>query len=350
MNDRFGQRINPDYLDDLAGVSRQVFRNWRTLENGSLSSCVWLSSRVDRLYRELLATPEFRNKVQQTEGLRAGCRPYHWISFLEHNNCRSGLLYLPRGGQIGMHDHAGSIGVSIVLQGTPLISQCDRVSECGDVLTPVAEEKISRRRLQPQQKSFIFPHKNNIHGFSSAGSSSLLLNTVFHQQALHHHSFLPGQLINRSLSRQHLASTLYQSLLKILLSISLALSASVYAGDASLPAHTAATAQAAMPFDALERVALAGDAHAQAGLAERYSSGHGVEKDLFRASIWYRRAAESGCAEAQYQIGVMLLEGEGMTEDSVEGLEWIFRASQADHAKATGVFNYLMANPAGLDC
>ncbi len=105
-----------------------------------------------------------------------------------------------------------------------------------------------------------------------------------------------------------------------------------------------------LPFDTLERYALDGDVESQALLARRYSSGDGVKKDLYRAGIWYRRAAEGGCTEAQYQIGVMLLDGEGVTEDSNEGLEWISIASQGDHVKATRVFNYLMANPAALDC
>ena len=352
MNDLFRRQIKPGLEDDFAGVSRQIFQNWRTLESGDRASCVWLSSHIDRLYRDLGASPEFRHKVRQTEELAAASKPYHWIPLLEHQNFRSGLLYLPPGGRIAMHDHAESIGVSTVLQGTPLISQCDRVTACGDLFTPVAGEKVSRTTLQPQQKSFIFPHKNNMHGFSSSGSPCLLLNTLFHQKAMHHHSFLPGQLTNGSHSRRHLSSTLGQSLPTMLLWISLSLSASVYAGDASLPVQSAATghANAAMPFDALERVALDGDVHAQARLAERYSSGHGVEKDLYRAIIWYRRAAEGGCAEAQYQIGVMLLDGEGVTEDSTEALEWIFRAAQADHVKATEVFNYLMANPVALDC
>ncbi len=350
MNNLFRRHIKSGLQDDFAGVSRQVFQNWRTLKNGDRESCKWLSSQIDRLHRELCMSAEFRRKVQQTGDLAAAGKPYQWIPLVEHKNCRSGLLYLPPGGRIAMHDHPDSIGVSIVLKGTPLISQCDRVSGCRHSFTPLAQEEVSRTRLQPHQKSFIFPRKNNIHGFSSLGASCLLLNSVFQKKAMHHQSFLPGQLINGSLSELHLSSMLQKSLPGIFLSISLSLPASVYADDASLHADTAAISLAIMPFETLERVALDGNVHAQARLARRYSSGAGVKKDLYRAGIWYRRAAEGGCAEAQYQFGVMLLDGEGMTEDSEEGLEWIFRASQANHARATEVFNYLMANPAALDC
>ena len=352
MSNLCRRQIPPGLEDDFAGVSRQIFQNWRMLEGGNRDSCVWLSSRIDRLHRELSTTPDFRNKVRRTVDFGADSKPYHWMPLLEHDNCRSGLLYLPPGGRIAMHDHPHSIGVSMVLGGTPLIFQCDRVSEleCRNSSNPLAKKRVSCSRMKPHQKSFIFPQKNNIHGFSSSGSSCLLLNSVFQKKAMHHHRLLPGQLIKRSLSGEHLSSALQKSLTAMFLSMSLSLSASTYADDASLSLDTATTALAAMPFDTLESYALDGNIEAQASLARRYSSGNGVQKDLYRASIWYRRAAEGGCAEAQYQIGVMLLDGEGMTEDSNEGLEWIFRASQADHAKATDVFNYIMANPVALDC
>ena len=350
MNMLSRERVRPGLENSFAGVSRTIFQNWRTLESGDAASCVWLSSRIDRLHWELSRTPDFRNKVQRTQEFGAGSRPYHWIPLLEHDNFRSGLLYLPPGGRIAMHDHPHSIGISIVLDGTPLISQCDRVSGRRHSFTPLAQEEVSCRRLQPHQKSFIFPQKNNIHGFSSSGSSCLLLNSVFQKKAMHHHCFLPAQLINRSLFGEHLSSALQKSLTAICLSMSLSLPASAYADDAFHSVDTVTTVLAEIPFDTLESYALDGDVEAQASLAGRYSSGEGVQKDLYRAGIWYRRAAEGGCAEAQYQVGVMLLDGEGMTEDSNEGLEWIFRASQADHIKATSVFNYLMENPVALDC
>ncbi len=352
MNDLFRWQIKAALEDDFAAVSRQIFQNWRTLESGERTSRVWISSHIERLYRELAASPGFCHKVRQTENLAAAGKPYHWMPLVEHNNYRSGLLYLPPGGRIAMHDHPDSIGVSIVLEGTPLISQSNAVSTRGRSFTSLAAEKVSYKKLQPQQKSFIFPHKNNIHGFSSAESSSLLLNTLFHKQAMQHHGFIPGERVNRSLSGRHLSSALQKSLPGILLSISLSLPASVYADDTTFLNGDAAVAPAfvRLPFDTLERYALDGNVESQALLALRYSSGDRVKKDLYRAGIWYRRAARGGCAEAQYQIGMMLLDGEGVTEDSAEGLEWIFRASQADHVKATEVFNYMMANPAALDC
>ena len=350
MNDLFGRQVKPGVEEKFTGVSRQIAQNWRTLEHGERASCMWLSSRIGQLHRELDRSAEFHYKVRQTGDLAAGSKPYHWIPLVERDNSRSGLLYLPPGGRIAMHDHPHSIGVSIVLDGTPLISQCDRVPGRRHAFTPLAQEKISCTRLQPHQKSFIFPHKNNMHGFSSSGESCLLLNSVFQKKVMHHHGFLPGQLMNRSLSGEHLSSALQKSLPAMFLSMSLSLPASVCADDAIHSVDTATTVLAEMPFDRLESNALDGNVEAQASLAGRYSSGNGVQKDLYRAGIWYRRAAEGGCAEAQYRIGVMLLDGEGMTEDSIEGLEWIFRASQVDHAKATAVFNYLMANPVALDC
>jgi hypothetical protein len=348
MNNLYRRQVIVGLQDSFTGVSRQITQNWGTLESGDRASCERLSSHVDELHRDLGANPEFRSKVLQTQNLATTDKSYHWIPLLEHDNCRSGLLYLPPGGRIAMHDHPDSIGVSIVLDGTPLISQCDRVSAGKNSLTRLVQN-TSHARLQPHQKSFIFPHKQNMHGFSSSGSSCLLLNTLFHKQSMQQ-GFIAGNRFDRPLSRQHLPAILHRSLSGLMLSMSLILPASVTAEDSAFYADTAATVLTAIPFDTLERYALDGNVEAQASLARRYSSGDGVSKDLYRASIWYRRAAQGGCAEAQYQIGLMLLDGEGVTEDSSEGLEWIFRASQADHIKATSVFNYLMENPVALDC
>ncbi len=349
MNDIFRQHLKVGLHDGFTEVSRQIIQNWRTLESGNRASCEWLSSHVDELHRDLGANPEMRCKVEQTQDLATTDKPYHWIPLLERDNCRSGLLYLPPGGRIAMHDHPHSIGVSIVLDGTPLITQCDRLSTGKNSLTRLVRKHTSRTRLQPHQKSFIFPHKQNMHGFSSSGSSCLLLNTLFHKQSMHQ-GFIAGKRFDRSLSRQPLPAILHRSLPGLMLSMSLLLPASVTADDSAFYADTAAPVLTAMPFDTLERYALDGNVEAQASLARRYSSGDGVNKDLYRASIWYQRAAQGGCAEAQYQFGLMLLDGDGVTEDSAEGLEWIFRASQADHIKATSVFNYLMDNPVALDC
>lgn len=98
-------------------MSRQVIQNWRTLESGGRVSCAWLSSHMDRLYRVLIRSAEFHSMVQQTEDREAANKPNHWMPLLEHDNCRSGLLYLPPWGRIAMHDHQQSIGVSIVLDG-----------------------------------------------------------------------------------------------------------------------------------------------------------------------------------------------------------------------------------------
>ena len=347
MNDIFRRQVKPGVEEKFTGVSRQIAQNWRILEHGERASCMWLSSRIGQLHRELDRSAEFHYKVRQIGDLAAGSKPYHWIPLVEHDNCRSGLLYLPPGGRIAMHDHPHSICVSMVLDGTPLISQCDRVPGRRHAFTQLAQEEISCRRLQPHQKSFIFPQKSNMHGFSSSGSSCLLLNSVFQRKAMHHHRLLSGQLISRSLFGEHFSSALLPAMF---LSMSLSLPASVYADDAFHSVDSATTVLAEMPFDTLERYALDGNVEAQTSLAGRYSSGVGVQKDLYRAGIWYRRAAEGGCTEAQYRIGVMLIDGEGITEDSNEGSEWIFRASQADHANATSVFNYLMANPVALDC
>src|SRR5689334_22672314 len=71
----------------------------------------------------------------------------------------------------------------------------------------------------------------------------------------------------------------------------------------------------AAALELLRPLADAGDAGAQAQLAEMYARGAGVEPDVAEAAQWYRKAAEGGDANAQQQLGSMLSAGRGVELD-----------------------------------
>ncbi len=75
------------------------------------------------------------------------------------------------------------------------------------------------------------------------------------------------------------------------------------------------------------RSAIAGDAEAQAKLAERYLDGHGVEADETAAVGWLRAAAESGDAFAKFQLGYMFGNGNGVVRDLPQSYRWFALAA-----------------------
>jgi TPR repeat protein len=82
----------------------------------------------------------------------------------------------------------------------------------------------------------------------------------------------------------------------------------------------------------------AGDAAAQTLLAEIYSRGLGVPRDLEQAADWYMKAAGQGVPEAQLQYALILLKGDPDEETKAEALELMKSAADAGNGHAE--FNY----------
>lgn len=81
--------------------------------------------------------------------------PYQWLPVYEDEKIHAGLLTLPAHGFIPMHDHPHTIGITLVIMGTPDIFQTDSKKS----LQP------HRRRLSPGEIIFTFPSNRNIHGY-----------------------------------------------------------------------------------------------------------------------------------------------------------------------------------------
>lgn len=63
-------------------------------------------------------------------------------------------------------------------------------------------------------------------------------------------------------------------------------------------------------------------------LAQLYSNGHGVPKDLRKAVDLERMAAERGYSIGQYNLGVSLLRGHGAEYDLESAKMWLDKAAQ----------------------
>ena len=82
--------------------------------------------------------------------------------------------------------------------------------------------------------------------------------------------------------------------------------------------------------DYLQRMlplAEAGDALAQAVVAEAYFYGHGTATNRVTAVSWYRKSAEAGNVAAQASLGLCLFRGWGCDKDLKEAASWYTKAA-----------------------
>jgi TPR repeat protein len=117
---------------------------------------------------------------------------------------------------------------------------------------------------------------------------------------------------------------------------------------ASAPAHAQPRAQdelnrgkAALQlkrFDEAARrfgpLAEAGNPVAQFYMGRLTSMGHGVPRDMVKASEWFRRSAEQGHAEAQAVLGLNYMQGLGVPVSYADAARWSKLAAEQGHGGA----------------
>ena len=89
-----------------------------------------------------------------------------------------------------------------------------------------------------------------------------------------------------------------------------------------------------MDITALERIAVQGDPHAQADLAERYENGEGTRQDAHAAAIWYGQAAGRGLVDAQWRLSQLYKDGNGVPRNNRLAMEWLQKAATGGNALA----------------
>ena len=65
-----------------------------------------------------------------------------------------------------------------------------------------------------------------------------------------------------------------------------------------------------------------------------YAEGLGVERDLDRALLWTRRAAEHGDRDGQFNLGCFYEEGTVLARDMEQAALWYQRAARQGHTEA----------------
>lgn len=336
--------------DFFSSMSHQVFTNWLWLEKGEVNSKKWLSEQIYHLYCKISLTTFFKQKSQITPDKINKSKGYSWIPVYEDEKCRAGLLYLPAKGVIPMHDHKKSVGISLVLNGNPVIFQSHLSKNKKRWSGLLKTNQVMKKKLQPGDTSFIFPKQNNIHGFHASDSPCLLFNIIFFSEKKQRNYYLPLDSIHENTKKDNSLHFLkksfgYPIIINFLLSgLSLGIC------DKNLLGNKPVIETTENQIVSLIKCSEAGDVTAQFKLAKLYAAGSSKSQDFYDAFYWYLQAAENGHADAQYHVGIMLLDGIGVTQDSFEAIDWLFKSSQNGHIKATAAFNYIMENPEPIEC
>ena len=80
--------------------------------------------------------------------------------------------------------------------------------------------------------------------------------------------------------------------------------------------------------------ASSGDPVAQLKVGYAYDMGIGVEKNINKAVIWYKKSAAQGNADAQNNLGSMFLNGQGVKQDYKTAIMWLEKAANQNHSVA----------------
>src|SRR6266705_1429347 len=81
-------------------------------------------------------------------------------------------------------------------------------------------------------------------------------------------------------------------------------------------------------------LANAGDPIAQLKLGVAYDAGIGIERDIAKAIMWYKKSAEQGNADAQNSLGSLYQSGDGVSKDSKQAVYWFQKAAAQRHPDA----------------
>lgn len=116
--------------------------------------------------------------------------------------------------------------------------------------------------------------------------------------------------------------------------LSLALSATAYAGDLDLGMQLLEAGQTEQAIEVWRPLAKSGNADAQFGLGVIYNDAMGVPQDYIEANYWFLRAAEQGYGPAQFNLGNAYKNGTGMTPDASMAVIWWRKSAEQDFGPA----------------
>lgn len=79
-----------------------------------------------------------------------------------------------------------------------------------------------------------------------------------------------------------------------------------------------------------DKAAEKGDISGEIHLAEAYSYGQGVARDMAKAAGWYQKAADQGDPEAQGRLAMLYSLGQGVQQSDTDAFFWFDLAASAN--------------------
>ncbi|PAW91572.1 MAG: hypothetical protein B9S33_00300 [Pedosphaera sp. Tous-C6FEB] len=102
-------------------------------------------------------------------------------------------------------------------------------------------------------------------------------------------------------------------------------------------------------FKYMRKLAVKGDARAQANLGRMYSDGNGIEKDQAEAVKWWRKAADKDEDRAQFELGRAYFAGAGVDKDYAEAAKWYRKAANQDLPGAQNNLGFMYFEGKGVE-
>lgn len=65
-----------------------------------------------------------------------------------------------------------------------------------------------------------------------------------------------------------------------------------------------------------------------------YLNGHGTDKDLTKAFVWFDKAAKRGLPESKHNLGLMYANGYGVKKDTAKAYMWFHKAALLGNVKS----------------
>ncbi len=91
-----------------------------------------------------------------------------------------------------------------------------------------------------------------------------------------------------------------------------------------------------------------GDVQAQYWMGVMYSEGREIPKDLEEGVKWFTKAAEQGDSSAQYYLGAAYTNGDGAEQDEAEGFKWMHQAAKGGNLAAQAYLGRMYFNGEGV--
>jgi len=158
------------FISSVSGVSKDEIVSWADRNET-------LNKNLIMLHSLLMSTPEYRALVNSSYRRLSRTKYWGWKSFYEDALGKAGLFSIYRTAQVPLHDHPGSRGALMVVEGEveverfTLKEEFRQTNESGIVEL----QRYDRQTLKPFDITWFGPDEGNLHRMQSKSEQCVLL-------------------------------------------------------------------------------------------------------------------------------------------------------------------------------